>query len=62
MIKCNFCGYEFPEDQARTACSGCAMSKSCNKAKCPNCGYEILREPKLIKWMKGWGQKHEQAK
>ena len=54
MIKCEFCGNEFSEDESIKGCKGCPMSKSCNKYKCPNCGYEMLKEPKLIKIIKKW--------
>jgi len=53
MIKCSFCGTEFDENDSVKACAGCPMSKACNKLKCPNCGYEALKEPKLIRLIKG---------
>jgi len=59
MIKCSFCGNEFTEYQSKSACSGCPMTKVCNKNKCPNCGYEIPKEPKLVKIIKKWGQKND---
>lgn len=44
-MKCPFCGFEFQEQDAPKACHGCPFSGSCGKIKCPNCGYEIAREP-----------------
>ena len=46
IIKCIFCGYEFEKQEAVLACKNCFMSKTCKKTKCPNCGYEIIPEPK----------------
>ena len=57
MIKCSFCGFEFIKDEGHLGCSGCPMSKTCNKYKCPNCGYEMPKEPKLITILKKWRQK-----
>ncbi|EOC99525.1 hypothetical protein [Caldisalinibacter kiritimatiensis] len=58
MIKCSFCGYEFNEDEAAKGCKSCPMSKACNKYKCPNCGFEIPKEPKFIQLIKKWGRKN----
>ncbi|UCE73168.1 MAG: hypothetical protein JSV56_09010 [Methanomassiliicoccales archaeon] len=49
--KCQFCGFEFSEKEAESACSSCPIS-SCEKLCCPNCGYEHLPEPKLIKLLR----------
>lgn len=62
MIKCSFCGHEFTEEQSVAGCVSCPMHKSCNKHKCPNCGYEILKEPKLIQVLKKWGRKNENTR
>lgn len=50
-IKCTFCGHEFTEDQGINACKGCPVS-NCSMIKCPNCGYEILSEPKSLEFFK----------
>lgn len=42
---------EFDTDESKQGCSGCAMSGCCKKYKCPRCGYEILPEPGLIKFL-----------
>jgi rubredoxin len=52
-MKCVFCGYEFSEKEGVGACKGCPMAK-CDMIKCPNCGYETLPEPKLVKFFKRW--------
>ena len=48
-MKCSLCGLEFDEKQAQNVCSGCMFSKSCELARCPNCGYEMPIEPGFIK-------------
>lgn len=50
-IRCSFCGHEFTEDEGIKACRGCPIS-NCGMIKCPNCGYEILPEPKSVKFFK----------
>jgi len=54
MNKCSFCGYTFGGKESLKACDGCPMTKTCNKFKCPNCGYEMLKEPGLVKLFKKW--------
>jgi rubredoxin len=52
-LKCTLCGYEFDKDEAIDACKNCPtiMSGSCNFIKCPNCGFEIVAESKLLKFL-----------
>ncbi len=56
-MKCDLCGFEFREEQAGAACKGCSFSRSCSLIKCPNCGYEIPKEPGFIKALKKWKEK-----
>ena len=56
-MKCAFCGYEFSQDEGIEECRGCPIA-NCNLIRCPNCGYEILPEPELVKRWKRWF-KHE---
>jgi predicted amidophosphoribosyltransferase len=51
-MKCPFCGFEFDEPDKST-CSGCGKLHSCNMQKCPNCKYEIPKETKLEKLLRG---------
>lgn len=57
-MKCPLCGFEKREENSLAlqgggkACSGCPMRKSCKLQKCPNCGYEMPMEPKLIKFIR----------
>lgn len=52
MMKCGFCGSRFDETRAKSGCAGCPMSRTCSKLKCPNCGYEVQKEPALVKMLK----------
>ena len=51
-MKCSFCGKEFDEESARKDCHTCAVFSGCRKLKCPHCGYEMPREPRLIRWLR----------
>ena len=48
-MKCQLCSLEFREQDGLNGCKSCPFSKSCNMLKCPNCGYEIFKEPTFIK-------------
>lgn len=50
-MKCDLCGYEFTKDEAIETCSGCPMSH-CGMFRCPNCGYEYVPEPQILKFFK----------
>jgi rubredoxin len=50
-MKCSLCGYAFEEDVS-TACPGCIFSKSCKMVCCPNCGYKMPLEAKIIKFFR----------
>ncbi len=54
-VKCPFCGFMFTEEEAKGGCRGCPMAGSCAKTKCPNCGYEVLKEPGLVKALRRLG-------
>ncbi|MCX7771992.1 MAG: hypothetical protein N2376_02635 [Clostridia bacterium] len=51
-MECSFCGLSFEESESRPSCAGCPMHKVCNKVKCPRCGYEMQKEPALIKFLR----------
>ena len=44
-MKCSLCSYEFQETEAEIACQGCPLAKDCHLIKCPNCNYEMPKEP-----------------
>jgi len=46
-MKCEFCGLSFETSECRNGCSGCPMSSSCKKIKCPNCNYEMYPDPEF---------------
>ncbi|MEE9399570.1 MAG: hypothetical protein V3V23_04810 [Dehalococcoidales bacterium] len=53
-MKCPLCGNQFQEKEAQAACTGCPLAGACHMVRCPNCGYDIPGEPKLIKAFKAW--------
>jgi len=55
-MKCTLCGYIFDENEAPRSCKGCPMMKGCKLIRCPNCSFEIPREPKWIKYLKRKGE------
>jgi len=56
-MKCGFCGYEFNSEEAETACRSCPLVKGCRLVRCPQCGYEMPPEPKLVAWLRKLGSK-----
>ncbi|MDY6833525.1 MAG: hypothetical protein SVY53_01840 [Chloroflexota bacterium] len=55
-MKCSLCGFEFDEEMAQQACTSCPMHSRCNLIRCPNCAYEIPREPRWLKKIKKWSK------
>jgi len=53
-MRCDFCGYEFKEEEGIQGCKNCPMGSGCNRVKCPRCNYEIPKEPQWIKKLKKW--------
>ncbi|MGI8905486.1 MAG: FeoA family protein [Candidatus Sumerlaeaceae bacterium] len=49
---CSACKYEFTGEEAKVACTTCASSGGCGKARCPKCGYETITEPGVIGLMR----------
>jgi len=47
-LNCPLCSYEFSKAR-ETKCTGCGKLHNCNKQCCPNCGYELVKETKVIK-------------
>jgi rubredoxin len=46
------CGYEFEEEAAESSCDSCAHIGACSLVKCPHCGYELPKEPTIVKFFK----------
>jgi hypothetical protein len=53
-MRCDFCGYEFKEEDGIQGCRNCPMGAGCKMVKCPRCNYEIPKEPSWIKKIKKW--------
>ena len=53
-MKCPLCNYQFREEDSEVACQGCPLAGGCHTVRCPNCGYETPKEPKLVKTFKVW--------
>lgn len=51
-MRCDFCGYEFAEEEAKKGCNCCPVGAGCKMIKCPRCNYEMPPEPALIKKLK----------
>ncbi len=47
-MKCGFCGTEFDLLSAEEACRACPIVVGCRLVRCPNCGYEMPPEAKLV--------------
>ncbi|UCG71063.1 MAG: hypothetical protein JSV09_00515 [Thermoplasmata archaeon] len=58
MQVCQFCGFEFTLQEGRSACASCPIS-SCDKLRCPNCGFEYLPEPKLVGFIRNWRKRRK---
>jgi len=52
MMECPFCGYKFDENRNVDTCQGCPLGGNCNLVKCPNCGYEMPRQSRLLKTLR----------
>lgn len=51
---CPGCQNEFDEKAGRLACNGCVAKAACGLVRCPNCGYETVRQPHVFDKLKGW--------
>lgn len=52
LVHCDFCGLDFDPACAELSCTGCPLQRNCSKITCPNCGYPVLPEARLIGWIK----------
>ncbi len=60
MIRCSFCGYEFEQSEAETACGGCPLVRGCHLIRCPRCGYEMPPPSALLRRLDAWREKTRQ--
>jgi DNA-directed RNA polymerase subunit RPC12/RpoP len=58
-MKCALCGHQFEEKEAQTACAGCPVAGACHMIRCPNCGYDMPAEPKLVKVLQAWRRRKD---
>ena len=49
-ITCSICGAVFEPNE--NTCKGCVVRKDCGLICCPNCGFGIPQESKLVAWFK----------
>ncbi len=49
-IKCSLCGAVFEPDE--NTCGGCIVRKECRLICCPNCGFGIPEDSKIVKWLR----------
>ncbi len=61
-MKCSLCGYQFREKDGGIACKGCPMAGKCHMLRCPNCGYDMPVESKLLKALKAWSKRDNGTK
>lgn len=52
MIRCGYCGHEFPEEEGIRSCGQCGKPGGCRMVRCPRCLYENPPEPQVIKKIK----------
>lgn len=45
-MECPYCHRMFKESSADPACKGCLSRRGCQRVRCPDCGYEMPREPR----------------
>ena len=48
MMRCGYCGHEFPHDQGIRACGRCGKPGGCRMVRCPRCYYENPEEPAIV--------------
>ena len=61
-MKCPLCGLKFKEEDGQATCEGCTVSGTCSLVKCPNCGYEVPKEPGFIRQFKKWRNSKNESK
>jgi len=50
MHRCPLCGTRFAKGAVR--CGSCPMSRVCDLACCPNCGYEFVERSAVVDFIK----------
>jgi predicted amidophosphoribosyltransferase len=52
-LACPLCQTEIPPD-AESCHAECPLARHCGLIRCPNCGYEMPRESKLVSLIRRW--------
>lgn len=53
LVQCDFCGLKFdPTCVEVQSCTACPLAAGCAHSNCPRCGYPILPEPSLLRWLR----------
>ena len=55
-VHCALCGLDFDPACEKTTCRGCPLQRNCQHITCPRCGYKILPEASLIRWLRQLGR------
>lgn len=55
-VHCDLCGLDFDSSCAQAGCQGCPVSRNCQHLICPRCGYMILPEAALLRWLRRVGE------
>jgi hypothetical protein len=51
-MNCPFCNFNLNLVDIKKLCEGCVTTKGCTMIKCPNCGYETIPDPDILKLIK----------
>jgi hypothetical protein len=51
LVKCSLCGMVFEPAQEKS-CGGCPIKKDCGRICCPNCGFQMPKDSRLVRWLK----------
>ena len=50
ILECALCGARFAP--TGSVCAACPLSRGCDLARCPNCGYQFPRGSRLVDWVR----------
>lgn len=51
-MNCPFCNFNLNVIDIKKVCESCFTIKGCTMIKCPNCGYETIPDPDLLRLIK----------
>jgi NMD protein affecting ribosome stability and mRNA decay len=49
-LQCALCGARF--QPSGSVCAACPLSRGCDLARCPNCGYQFPRGSRIVDWVR----------